>query len=155
MTINKDQLSDLITETLEEIGMNSTAAVNLLMGTAAQESHLGTYIRQVKGPALGIFQMEPATHDDIWKNYVCYKGVQYTGELLEKASADRINPNALVYNLKYAIIMSRLHYRRIKEALPKHNDVDGLAKYWKEHYNTYKGAGTVEEFIKNYARFVA
>jgi hypothetical protein len=25
-----------------------------------------------------------------------------------------------------------------------------MASYWKEHYNTYLGAGTVEEYIENW-----
>ena len=49
----------------------SQEAENLLMGTAAQESALGEYIRQLgNGPALGIFQMEPETFDDIVRNYL-------------------------------------------------------------------------------------
>ncbi len=154
MTINKEQLRDLITDTLFEINMLSESAVNLLMGTAAQESHLGTYIRQIKGPALGIFQMEPATHNDIWHNYIDYK------KGLERIIMDcalmshPIDARALIYNLKYAIIMCRLHYRRAPEALPEYYDVAGLAKYWKKYYNTHLGAGTEEEFIKNYERFV-
>jgi len=41
----------------------SQPAEDLVMGTAAQESRL-TYLRQLGGgPALGLWQMEPATHD--------------------------------------------------------------------------------------------
>jgi hypothetical protein len=43
----------------------SLNAIQLLMGTAAQESHLGTYLKQINGPALGVFQMEPNTEIDI------------------------------------------------------------------------------------------
>ena len=40
----------------------------------------------------------------------------------------------------------RLHYFRVKAPLPALYDVDGRAAYWKAHYNTPLGAGTVEEF---------
>jgi hypothetical protein len=30
----------------------------------------------------------------------------------------------------------------------------GMADYWKQHYNTPLGRGTVEEFISNYQRHV-
>lgn len=68
MSINCEQLRlYVIRPTLEKIELWSEAAENLLLGTTAQESHMGTYIKQVgKGPALGIYQMEPATHKDIW-----------------------------------------------------------------------------------------
>ena len=70
MGINKDQFRDLIRRTLKDITLYSEDAVDLLMMTAAAESNLGEYLRQINGPALGAFQMEPGTHDDIWKNYL-------------------------------------------------------------------------------------
>jgi hypothetical protein len=45
------------------------AAAQLLLGTALKESLQLKYRRQIQGPALGYYQMEPATHDDIWNNY--------------------------------------------------------------------------------------
>ncbi|MGI9250965.1 MAG: hypothetical protein ACR2PR_07175, partial [Pseudohongiellaceae bacterium] len=126
----------------------SKPAVDLLLGTAAQESLLGTYVRQVGGgPALGIYQMEPATHDDILDNYV-----RYHDDLVDKlaeifGSTLPMAPERLVYDLRYATIMARLHYYRRPEPLP--DDLVGLAQYWKTHYNTELGAGTVSEYVHN------
>jgi len=149
--MNKEQLRELIEETLKEIGLHSKDAVNLLMGTCAQESHLGEYIKQIKGPALGIFQMEPATFVDIEQNYFRYKK-----ELYEKVKSNSrvsyLYSGLMVYNLKLAICMTRIHYLRVPEKLP--NSIEGYAAYWKRYYNTYLGAGTEEEFIHNYKRFV-
>ena len=39
-------------------------------------------------------------------------------------------------------------YRRDKYSLPKHDDLDGQAKYWKRVYNTRLGKGTESHFIK-------
>ena len=156
MPINTDQLSDLTEETLKNVNMYSPAAVNLLLLTAAQESHMGTYIKQLgNGPALGIFQMEPATNEDIWDNYLRYKpeigfDIVRTAGL---APQDSYAP-ALKWNLKYAILMARMQYRRRPEPLPDVDDIRGLAEYWKQWYNTPKGAGTVEEAMLNYKRFV-
>jgi len=53
----------------------SMAAENLLMGTCAQESRMGQFLVQLdNGPAKGVFQMEPDTHDDIYKNFLHYRG---------------------------------------------------------------------------------
>lgn len=72
--MNKKQLRDLIKRVLVALDLHSESAENLLIGTAAQESALGEYIRQLgNGPALGIFQMEPATFKDIVQNYLQYK----------------------------------------------------------------------------------
>ncbi|MDR9502667.1 MAG: hypothetical protein RI601_12795, partial [Desulfurivibrionaceae bacterium] len=56
----------------------------------------------------------------------------------------------LKFDLAYQIIMARLQYLRVPDALPDHFDIAGLAAYWKQHYNTPAGRGTVDEFIKNY-----
>ena len=148
MSIKIDQLKKAIEEVLDYLNLNSLSAVNLLLGTAAQESRLGEYIEQVKGPALGIFQMEAATELDIWNNYL-----KYQPELLEKMnkiSKRNCLLKDLKYNLAYQIAMCRIHYLRVKEKLPAHDDIKGLARYWKKYYNTRLGKGTENEFIENY-----
>jgi len=150
--MNKEQLRELIDETLKEIGLHSKDAVNLLMGTCAQESHLGEYIKQIKGPALGIFQMEPATFVDIIDNYLYYHPVKRMAKIIAVCKASHISPEDLRWNLKLSICFARIHYLRVPEKLP--NSIEGYAAYWKKYYNTYLGAGTEEEFIHNYKRFV-
>lgn len=62
--MDKKQLRELITHVLKRYNLYSDNAVELLMLTAAVESNLGHYIKQVgNGPALGIFQCEPNTYD--------------------------------------------------------------------------------------------
>lgn len=141
----------IIKPVLQYLDMYSKSAENLLLGTCAQESHMGKYLRQVNGPALGIFQMEPTTHDDILINYV-----NYHPEIKDTLGSMTFNYCAkeMVYNLKYATAMCRLHYRRVTEKLPDPFDVVGLGRYWKRYYNTFEGKGTVEEFVENYRRFV-
>ena len=70
-----NQYREVIIDTLqkfEQLGgaKFSTDAVELLMMIAAHESLMGKYIKQVNGPALGLFQMEPVTHDDLYKNFI-------------------------------------------------------------------------------------
>ena len=36
------------------------------------------------------------------------------------------------------------------EPLPEAQDVEGLAEYWKQHFNTPRGAGTVTRFVAAY-----
>jgi hypothetical protein len=63
----------IVRPALESINLWSQQAEDLVMGTAAQESRL-IYLRQLgNGPALGLFQMEPATHNDIWVNFLRWK----------------------------------------------------------------------------------
>lgn len=140
----------IVKPTLLELGMHSLAAENLVMGTAAQESRL-LYIHQLgSGPALSLFQMEPNTYDDIWTNYLEYKE-DLAETILNAVEVDQI-PKAerMLWDLKLSAIMCRVHYRRVPKVLPAADNIPALAQYWKTHYNTELGAGTVEEFIRNY-----
>lgn len=153
MAFDREQFQDLIERVLREIDAHSASAVNLLLGTAAVESRFGTYLRQVEGPALGVFQMEPATEEDIWAKFLINRKplrdrvINATGQ---------IGPNvrALESNIAYQIAMARCHYLRFKEPLSFAKDIEAMADYWKRYYNTTEGKGSPEEFIANYKRFV-
>jgi len=150
MGIDKHQLRRLISETLQEIELYSEEAVKLLMGTAAQESGLGTYLRQLRnGPALGIFQIEPATFKDLFENYLFKKPDLFNKV---KTFAIELEAEEMVWNLKFAIVMARIFYLRMPGSLP--TTLNGMAKYYKQYYNTPLGAGTEEEFINNYKKYV-
>lgn len=137
----------------ELLGLSSPAAHALLLGTAAQESCLGRYVRQVGGgPALGIFQMEPATFHDILDNFL-----KFRPELMKRFKAKwplRPEPERMVTDLLLAAVMARLLYFRVDESLPDAHDIAALARYWKRHYNTPLGKGTPLEFSKNWHNLV-
>jgi hypothetical protein len=133
----------IIVPALERVKLDSPAARELLLGTAIQESGL-KYVHQIQGPALGLFQMEPATHDDIWENFLKYKSFDGLG--IRRA------PEMLMGDLWYAAMMCRIHYYRVKEPLPEPGDLEGMAAYWKVHYNTYQGAGKPHDYIRNWHR---
>lgn len=153
MSLDVDQFDALILDpALERLGLNSVAARELVLGTAIQESHL-KYLKQLgTGPALGLFQMEPATHDDIWNNFLAYKP-----DLAQKLNGSAIRPHAvkMIGDLWYAAGMCRIHYYRVKAPLPPTGDIIGQAEYWKKYYNTPLGAGTVKEYVDNWNRYAA
>ena len=154
MGILSTDLRDLVIRpTLRHLDLYSQSAENLLLGTAAMESLMGRYLRQVQGPALGIFQMEPATHADIWDNFLIYRG-DLSGSVIKLTVLHRPRTEQLVWNLQYATAMCRIHYLRVPEGLPDPDDVEGLAVYWKQYYNTHLGKGTVEQFMKHYTELV-
>ena len=147
MIDQKQFVDNVIVPTLMHMNLHSKSAVQLLLGTALVESRL-TYLRQLEnGPARGLFQMEPATHDDIWNNYLKYKpGYQ---EKVEQLLAPEPNKIAqLATNLMYSAAMTRLHYRRVRAPLPDADDIPAMAFYWKQYYNTPLGAGKPAHFIE-------
>jgi len=145
----------IVRPALKCIGLYSDVAEDLVMGTAAQESHL-EFVKQLGGgPALSLFQIEPATHVDYWTNYLAYR--EELSERILKAvgiSDGRPDHSRLVWDLRYSAMMCRIHYRRIRSPLPQHGDVEGYAHYWKKYYNTSLGAGTEEEFMKNWKKYI-
>lgn len=154
---DKQQLRILVTDSLAPLGewfLNSDAAINLIMGTIAQESAMGKYRRQLGGgPARGICQMEPATEKDIWSNFLRYK-IQLRTRLSSLCSVYGPDPKQMETNDTYAILMCRMHYMRVRVELPDAGDVNGLANYWKLYYNTPLGKGTAKEFIENYKKYL-
>ena len=149
------QFSQLIHDTLADLdpALCSRSAVNLLLGTAAQESLFGTYLKQIKGPALGVFQMEPMTEIDIWDHYLAYRP-HLKNMVVKTTGVKHPDDYHLRGNLLYQIAMARVHYFRVPEPLPDADDVQALAEYWKRFYNTHLGLGNAREFVKNYRWYV-
>lgn len=126
---------------LEYLELDSPAARALVLGTGIKESEL-RYLHQIEGPALGIFQMEERTYNDIWDNFL-----RYQPKMRDRVSALMSSwPNdkgcdQIIGNLPLATAMCRIAYYRARPPLPDLLDINGLAQYWKDHYNTYLGKG--------------
>ena len=150
--MNEKQLKDLIDRVLEKIDLYSKDAADLVLKTMKVESRL-EYIRQIKGPAVGLGQCESWVSVDCITNYLSYRP-----DLMKKvANACCVKlsyftaPNEkdwawiLETNIAVQIAMCRLHYRRIPKPLP--SSAEGQAEYWKKYYNSMAGRGTVEDFL--------
>jgi len=149
----------LIREVLLPKGLYSTNVEELLILTVATESLGGNYLYQMKGPARGLFQMEPFTEQDHLKNFVFYRSeLREAVKQFIKFEADgsfsyRIN-DPLTYSLEYQVIMARIHYLRKPKALPHFTDVKEMAQYWKKYYNTHLGKGDPKIAESNYLDYV-
>ncbi|GAA4649029.1 hypothetical protein GCM10023116_13030 [Kistimonas scapharcae] len=157
----------VVRPTLQEMGMWSEAAENLMMGIAATESHLGEFLKQHNdGPAVGVFQVEPATAADVILRYLDEREdlddrFQDAFRLLDDRdldwgdiSLDRITEK-LVTDLRFSCAVARVRLWMVPEPLPAAHNIPGLARYWKQHYNTAGGKGTAEKFIRDYREMVA
>lgn len=154
--MNGSQLRTYIVEPvlryLDPVIPFSEGAVELVMGTAAQESAL-SHIDQLApgpGPAYGFWQMEAATHDDLWRNFIDRRApLQALMVGLLALWPSRIDQ--LRSNVAYAAAMCRVHYRRAPQAIPPPDDIAALGRMWKDAYNTSRGKGTVDQFVRSYA----
>jgi hypothetical protein len=127
-------LSAHIVPALEGIGLHSPLAERLMMGTAAIESDFTHFVQIGGGPARGMFQMEPATFEDIVNRYLAAPG---NAALRRAAFAlARQNPprfGELEENHRFAAALARIKYRMIPAPIPA--SLDGQAHYWWDFYN--------------------
>ena len=153
--LNCEQFRNVILKPcLSALQLDTPVAEELLIATMAHESKGGTYLKQEGGPALGIYQMEPKTHDDIWNAYLpSFHDVTYKTMAVCKLS---MKPTAdmMVYNLYYATCMARIFYLRIPQGLPATSDIDAIWDYYKKWWNTEKGSAEKDDFVRNYLKFI-
>ena len=141
---------------LMRLGLYSASAENLVLGTAIQESDgLRALQQYAGGPAVGIFQMEPVTYESLWKHSI--PGLKGIGSKLLQMSSfhgyDVLPPaDEMSYNMLYAAAMCRVRYYIVPSALPRENDPYAMAVYWKRHYNSALGKGTVDEALPHFQR---
>lgn len=104
------------------------------------------------GPALGFYQMERVAHDYLWGIYLPNNAKLASGLMTVCRFSMMPKFEDLLHNLFYSTAMAIIYYQSKKEPIPK--DVQGQAEYWKKHWNTEKGSGTVEEYLNNYEHYV-
>lgn len=142
-------LEQIIRPALKAACLWSTQAENLLLGTALVESNLNSVMQYSGGPALSFFQIEPATYKDV----VAYINRRSSKKptLLGALYMDMFPYHeCLAWNMRLSVLIARMIYWRVPEPLPRANDIAGMAAYWKKYYNTEKGKGTIEHFIKQW-----
>lgn len=118
---------------------------NLIVATAAIETRLGHWLHQLGGgPAVSIYQFEPATLHDLLQNFA--SATRYT-QLLRACRVPAAGPlDEIMWNLRFATVCARLNYYRVREALPKATTFDTLWHYYKTYWNTKAGAATPGAF---------
>lgn len=144
---------EIVMQSLSPLNIRSPHVVELLVFTCATESAGGTYVHQVKGPALGIYQIEPTTFTDIWTNYILRKP-DIVNMLSLHFGIHRVpQPQDVVYDLRLATIMTAMFYQ-YRKAIPVDSEISTLWKLYKQYYNTDKGAATEDASIKAYKKFI-
>jgi hypothetical protein len=123
---------------------SSANAVELLLMIAAHESGGFTYCKQVQGPALGLYQMEPNTF-------------YYTQKYMQRVKRyDQINLTApadrLVFDVLFATAMARVYLLRIPEPIPAAEDAWALAQYAKQYWNTPLGKASAQHYLTAYLK---
>lgn len=130
-------------------------AVTLMMGTAAQESDLGFFLRQhPSGPAKGWWQVEDATHADVWRYLQREENIELARLVLGLSRHKTVMPphSEMINNPLYSCAIARIKYWMVPAPLPV--DLDGLAEYWDRYFNCNANHGTVADFLESYRDFI-
>lgn len=146
----------IVVPTLTAMGSDyaSLAAINLMLGIAMAESRL-RYKRQITnlgyGPARGLPQMEPATHDDCWTNWLNFPQQAQVARVI-RSLIGNLSPSAdlMISNDAYAFAMARIKCRRDRRPLPSWNDAAGMSGFHKAVYNTAGGAADASANIVHF-----
>ena len=132
-------------------GFYSPEMADLLFRTACHESLCGQHLVQVGGgPARGVYQMEGATHDDVWDTYI---NVFPALKKRIEAAGFRRDVRRLL-ETEYATIIGACKYRRfVNKKRPLPAGLYEQAAFWKKFWNTNLGKGTIEKFINDVRRY--
>jgi hypothetical protein len=148
--MNAQQMLDVvITPTLTLMAKHgkydTIHAKMLMLATLAVESDMGLYSRQIEGPAVSIFQIEPETIFSIAKEWDAFPKmipiIQSISMLHMSPNSDRLVTECEV-NSRLACLIARGKYAMDKGRIPSFDDKEGLYEYYKRIYNTGAGATT-------------
>lgn len=144
----------IVEPALSFVGLAGLNREQQVLGTGLVESGY-KYLDQTTpgvGPAYGFWQMEKATHDDLWMNFI--NGRPMLRDSMRSLVSPVANFRSIVppvstlhHNLLYAAAMCAVHYLRAPGVHPAAGDYGAQAAYWKRVYNTMLGAGKVEHAI--------
>lgn len=127
-------------------GYNATRA---LIEVAAAETLSGTFPDAGRTDwGVGLTQFDQIGFDDV----VARTRPKNKRRLLDMLGydLDKIKLADLATDPMLALIMVRLKYMLITEEIP--DTVEGRARYWKQHFNTEAGKGTVQGYIDKVAK---
>jgi len=150
--IKKEHLLDYVKEVCTVLGNGNNANADLLiLGTIAQETHLGTY----KDPTPTSAGQSIAQFDEMPFNDV----VDRTSEKDRQRCIDawdidvkKITWREIWHNPFLAVLFVRLKYKLVPSIIPI--ELELMAQYYKKWYNSSAGKATPEEFINNYMLYV-
>ena len=102
---------------------------------------------------MSFFQIEPATFDDIYERYLRAR----PGFLMavQDLRLPALTPmEQLPANPFFACAIARMKFWMAPEPLPDADDIAALGRYWKDHYNTARGAGKASHWASLYRQYV-
>ena len=147
----RDTVKEIINDVLDRLEAvdikNTKEARDLIFETGMAESGYRA-LQQMSAKkgigAVSFWQIEPKTIDDIWVNYIVYRKPLI--EMAYSLGYREDEPHfCILTNIALAVMFARIYYRRKPGKIPY--EIEDRAKYWKKHYNTAGGKGTIQHYL--------
>ena len=125
-------------------------AKKMIIETAIAETGLGQIEDKTVGAGMGLTQFDDKPFQDIRD-----RSIKLRPKILKELHIDisLVEWDDLRYNQFLALLFTRLHYWLKGDPIPA--TIEERAKYWKLHYNTVQGKGTVEHYLAMNKKFGA
>lgn len=136
MGINPADFRQLIVRpTLQQLGQWTPSLENLLIGTAAQASGLGSQLNSARG--YGIYQVDAQLHQSVWDCFLAFDAdLASAVRGLASQRAFLCQPHVeLTTNLSYATAIAWGIYAYRDADIPQDAaNIDSLARCWHQHF---------------------
>ncbi|MFT8326680.1 hypothetical protein [Gluconobacter oxydans] len=155
--LNLSQIKRLwIRPALQAIGLGDPAHLNIVTGIGLVESGYVWLEQLNSGPAKGFWQMEPATHDDIWKNSLPAPSRSRIASGLNRLLSGQPHAAGLMITLPlYGAAMCATKILLAPEPIPAADDAAGQAQYHKRWYNSPLGSACALANIPDFQAAIA
>ncbi|MFI2812711.1 MULTISPECIES: hypothetical protein [Microbulbifer] len=128
---------------------------NLLLGTAAQESQLGFHLKLGRRHGLGLYQIQPHTHREIWDKFLIdypalaskVRGLASQRDFLDHPHSE------LTTNLRYATAIAWLIYRAAGVERVEDGNIRAMAKLWHRHFH-HGPVASARDYVRSYTGLV-
>lgn len=115
----------------------------MIIETAITETGLGQIEDKTVGAGIGLTQFDEMPFNDVRNRTMKLKS-QIQRDL--KIDISLVEWDDLRYNQFLALLFTRLHYWLKGDPIPE--TIEERAAYWKLHYNTKLGKGTIEHYLE-------
>ena len=147
--LDPKQLRPMVETVLSYLGEKDQKWIDLLLITGQVESDLGRLVKQVKGPAVGLFQIEPFTEGEVWKHYIS-RNKDLKEKITKLRFPAKLGRHEMEYNTAYSIALTYCIYKW-RKVNPKDMTLAEMATTHKVKYNTMKGKSSVSKTIQKLA----
>ena len=149
-------LECIIRPTLHRLGVYNPIAEQLMLGTAAVQSNMGSYLRSSSG-GIGLFGIQHDRHEELWDSYLAFdadlaseiRGFASQHEFLKAPDME------LACNMRYAATIAWMIYVEAGIDLHKLHTTEDLAKCWYELYSRREAGFSPEDFVMHYEKLFA